>query len=303
MSLPAKIKNLFPPRPKVAPALRVLRRTRIKGGERREIEYAVEKGERVRAYLLVPDGTGRRPGILASHQHAGQHHLGKSEPVGLAGDREMAYGLELFQRGFVVLCPDHLGFEDRRQRRLRGQQNLQGASYEHFLFLDALLRGRSLAAKYLFDLQQAVDVLAALDCVDASRLGGIGHSLGGQTILWLAAADPRMKAVFSSCGFSQIRSIQEKAFLHNRAMYLPGFLEVGDMDDVVAAIAPRALGMSHGTRDLMFPLSGVREIHRRAKATFAPDKLLPLIFRGGHSFSATMRRKAYGFIESHLLPR
>lgn len=304
MSLPAKIKKLFPPRPKIDPALQILKRNRIRGGERWLIEYAVSEGERVQAYLLIPEGEPgpRRPGLIASHQHAGQHALGKSEPVGLAGDPDMAYGLELFQRGFVVLCPDHLGFEERRQKKLRGRQTLEGARYEQFLFLETILRGESLAAKYLFDLQQAVDVLAGFDFVDASRLGVIGHSLGGQTALWLAAADLRLKAAFSSCGFSQIRSIQEKGFLHNRAMYLPGFLQVGDMDDVVVSIAPRALGMSHGTGDAMFPMAGVKEIHRRAKAAFAPEQLLPIIFRGKHSFPDKLRRKAYAFLEKHLLP-
>lgn len=300
MSLPAKIRSLIPPRVKVAPALRTLHRVRIEGGERWEIEYAVAEKERVRAFLLVPKGGGRRAGILASHQHAGQHALGKSETAGLLGAPEMAYGRELFQRGFVVLCPDHLGFESRQQAPRRGRQRLQGVDYEHFLFLDAVLRGGSLTAKYLFDLQQAVDVLAGLECVDASRLGGIGHSLGGQTILWLAAADPRLKAVFASCGFSLIADIQDKAFLHNRAMYLPGFLQAGDMDDVAAAIAPRALGMSHGTADAMFPLSGVRKIHRRARAEFAPEQLLSIIFRGTHSFPETLRRRAYDFLERHL---
>ncbi len=272
----------------------------MEGGERREIEYAVARDERVRAWLLVPEGGTRRPGVLASHQHAGQHHLGKSEPAGLAGDPAMAYGLELFRRGFVVLCPDHLGFEDRQQKKRRGQQVLRGVDYEQFLFVDAILRGGSLTAKYLFDLQQAVDVLADMEEVDASRLGGIGHSLGGQTILWLAAADPRLKAVFSSCGFSQIRDIQNEAFLHNRALYLPKFLQVGDMDAVVASIAPRAFGMSHGTQDAMFPLTGVREIHRRAKDVFAPCQLLAIIFRGRHSFPETIRKRAYAFLERHL---
>lgn len=302
MPLPAKIRKLFPVRVAVDPKLRLRKRTRIDGGARWEITYEVAEGERVHATLLIPEGTGRRPALIASHQHAGQHALGRSEPIGEAGNPEMAYGRELFLRGFVVLCPDHLGFEDRRQSKRRDQQTLQGAAFEQFVFLDALLHGSSLAAKYLFDLQQALDVLAGLDFVDPSRLGVIGHSLGGQTALWLAAADRRIRAAFVSCGFSQVRTIQEKCFLHNRALYLPGLLQVGDMDDVAAAIAPRALGMSHGTADAMFPMSGVREIHRRTRKEFPPEKLLPIVFRGPHAFPEKVRQQAYDFLQSHLSP-
>lgn len=305
MSLPEKIQKLFPPRPQINPAIEIQSRTSLEQGERWVIEYAVEENERLQAYLLIPSAAtpgSPCPAIIASHQHAGQFDLGKSEAAGLAGNPEMAYGLELFQQGFVVLCPDHAGFEGRQQKKQPHQQPLLGAQYEHFLFLDALLRGQSLTAKYLFDLQQAVDVLASLDFVDAAHLGVIGHSLGGQTALWLAAADTRIQAAFSSCGVSQIRHIQEQCFLHNRALYLPGLLNVGDMDDVVAAIAPRAVGMSHGSKDAMFPVEGILEIQQRAKNIFAPSHFWSLLFEGPHSFPQQIRQQAYSFLKQHLMP-
>ncbi len=303
MSLPAEIQRLFPPRPQLDPQPKIISRTPLEGGERWVIEYAVAENERVQALLLAPTQATPKhpcPGIIASHQHAGQFDLGKSETAGLAGNPELAYGLELFQRGFVAFCPDHAGFEERQQTRRPHQQPLEGRDYEHFLFLNALLHGESLAAKYLFDLQQAVDVLTSFDFVDPTRLGVIGHSLGGQTALWLAAGDSRMKVAFSSCGVSQLRHIQDECILHNRAMYLPGLLEVGDMADVVASIAPRAVGMSHGTKDVIFPLEGIREIHRKAESVFESGHFWSKIFEGGHSFPREIRHHAYDFLEKHL---
>lgn len=304
MSLPTEIQKLFPPRPQLDPQLKIISRTPLEGGERWIIEYAVAENERVQAYLLIPArATAEHPcaAIIASHQHAGQFDLGKSEAAGLAGNSEMAYGLELFQRGFVVLCPDHAGFEERQQKRCPHQQPLEDRDYEHFLFLNALLHGESLTAKYLFDLQQAVDVLTTFDFVNASRLGVMGHSLGGQTALWLAAGDSRVKIAFSSCGVSQLRHIQDECILHNRAMYLPGLLKVGDMADVVASIAPRAVGMSHGTNDVIFPLEGIREIHHKAESVFKPEHFWSNIFEGAHSFPREIRHQAYNFLEKHLM--
>ena len=53
---------------------------------REKVRYLVEPDDRVTAYLFVPPGPPRPgPAVLCLHQHAGQFHLGKSEPAGLAG--------------------------------------------------------------------------------------------------------------------------------------------------------------------------------------------------------------------------
>lgn len=301
MSLPGELRRLFPRRPVQPHGGQVTMRRRGPNGERWTVEYAASCGTRVRALLLLPRKLDRPvPGIIASHQHAGQYHLGKSETAGLAGDPAMAYGAELCARGYVVLCPDHLGFEDRREKPLRGRKAMDPRTFEHFLSGDATLRGGSLAATYLFDLQQAVDVLQSFACVDARRIGVIGHSLGGQTALWLTAADRRIRAGFSSCGFSTMDSVQRGHFPHNCAAYVPGLLAVGDIDDVAASIAPRAWGMSHGRKDLGFPMSGVRRIYRRCRESFPDGKLLAVAFPAGHCFPAAIRRKSYRFLDAQL---
>ena len=296
------IAALFPPRPCVPPRTRIVSTEQTAFGSREIVTYDVARGERVRAILLVPRGGGRRPGILASHQHAREYWLGKSEPAGLSADARFHYGLELCRQGFVVLCPDHLGFEERQlgARPGRGGVAQDGRADEAVLFADALLHGSSLAARYLFDLQQALDVLCAEPRVDATRIGAIGHSLGGQTTLWLAFHDLRVRASFASCGFSTLAAVQARGIAHNFASYLPGLLCVGDMDDVVAAVAPRAFGMSHGRDDAIFPFEGVQRIRARARRAFPPGRFLSLALPGGHDFPAEARRQAYGFLRRHL---
>lgn len=299
----AALLALFPTRRPVAPALRLLDGVRTDYGTREFVEYAVAPGERVRAFLLSPPGRRRRrPGVIASHQHAGQYWLGKSEPAGLSANAMYHYGVELCRQGCVVLCPDHLGFEERQPGEIERREGTapDGRENEAVLFADCLLRGSSLTAKYLFDLCQALDVLAQDERVEAARLGAIGHSLGGQTALWLAFYDERVRAAFSSCGFSTLEAIQRHRIPHNFAAYLPGLLGVGDMGDVVAGVAPRAFGMSHGTRDPIFPVEGVRQIERRARTAFAPGYFLGIASRGPHCFPESVRRRAYAFLRRHL---
>src|SRR5262252_5201506 len=121
------------------------------------VTSAVEAGERVSAWLLIPQGMAPPdgwPAVLAIHQHDNCYDLGKAEPAGLSGNAMYAYGKELCQRGYVVLCPDLLCFEDRRPvPEVRHANNaLDNAGYERFEFTRRLLTGSCLQTKYLHDL-------------------------------------------------------------------------------------------------------------------------------------------------------
>src|SRR5262245_32607346 len=83
----------FPPAPPLAPV--VLGVDEHDRHTRTLVEYATEEGERVHAFLLVPHGLDRpAPGALAIHQDGGArpYAFGKSEPAGVGGDPELAYG-------------------------------------------------------------------------------------------------------------------------------------------------------------------------------------------------------------------
>ena len=84
------------------------------GYVRQRIEYD-SFGDWVPAFLLLPEKLDNNPAILINHQHNRERHLGKSEVCGLAGNPLQAFGPELARRGFVVLAPDTICFEDRRK--------------------------------------------------------------------------------------------------------------------------------------------------------------------------------------------
>src|SRR6185295_10497391 len=179
---------------------------------REKVTYAVEPGERVPAFLFVPKtGTGPFPAVLCHHQHGGQFEVGKDGPAGLGSTDDQHYAIELARRGYVTIAPDALAFGERQDPA----HKLEGASYERFEALHRITEGKSLQGKYVWDARRALDYLETRTEVDPSRVGMIGHSLGGQETLFTTAADTRIRAAVSSCGFGSLRVLERDRILHN----------------------------------------------------------------------------------------
>jgi uncharacterized protein len=133
--------------------------------ERRDVEFAVEGGDRLRGWLfLPPKGAGPLPAISVAH--------------GYAGVKE--HGLERFARvfaeaGFVVLVHDHRNF---------------GAS-------DGAVRHDIDPWRQIIDWRRAISFLESLPEVDSARIGVWGTSYAGGHVLVLGATDRRIRAVVS----------------------------------------------------------------------------------------------------------
>ena len=134
------------------------------------VEYNVEENERVKSFLLVPKNITNAPGILAIHQHHGNWDVGKSEVVGLTNDSMYSYGVDLVNRGYVVIAPDIICFEDRKDDGKFNVDTESKSKYERYKFCDYLLKGSSLQTKTIHDLSVAVDVLESLNYVDVIKL-------------------------------------------------------------------------------------------------------------------------------------
>jgi dienelactone hydrolase len=267
----------------------------LEGVVRERVSFQVEPGERVPGYVLRPtSGGGPGPAVLCLHQHAGQFELGKSEPAGLAGNPQQHYALELARRGFVALTFDQICFEERQNSQLAG--NL----YERFEFTRRVTLGSCLQAKMSSDAMRALDYLTGRPEVDASRLGCIGHSLGGQQALFLTALDERIRAGVSSCGFASLATIFRDHINHNFGAYVPGLLQHGDLADLLALVAPRAFFAGFGRADRIFPIDGVEATVERARSAFEDGGLEVMIEEGGHAFTDAMRDRAYAFLARFL---
>ena len=107
-------------------------------------------------------------------------------------------------------------------------------------------------------------------------LGATGNSGGGTTTLWLAAIDERITVAVPSCYFCSFRA-SILGLRHCECNYVPGILELAEMGELAALLAPRPMRVIAGERDPIFPIAGVREQYRTAERAWAlanaPERL------------------------------
>lgn len=215
----------------------VLESIKEEGYTRQLIEYD-SYGDKVRAYLLLPEILEQNPTILINHQHNREHHLGKSEVCGLAGNPLQAFGPVLAKKGFVVLAPDSICFEYRRKDPM-----VEGFDFwQHFdEMCYRILRGEILMKKVLDDAMNGISLLAGLEYVDNKKIGTLGHSYGGNTVLFLSALDERISFSCASGSACTYKNRMQNGVGIEMASVIPGFSQKYDIDDLVACIAPRHL--------------------------------------------------------------
>lgn len=283
---------------------RPLKEERLNGYTRTKLEYNVEPDDRAKAYLLVPANlTKPAPAILALHQTVPQ---GKDEPVGISGNPERYYGLELVQKGYVVLAPDSI---------TAGERVYPGAAPYVTAPFDASHPDWSAMGKMLWDHMRGVDYLLTLPVVDKKRIGVIGHSLGAYNAFFLAAFDERIKAAVSSCGLGTIAGApnpfawaRKEWFVHFPK--LRPYLEVGcttpfDFHEVVSLIAPRPFLTFSMKQDKIFPhwqgAIAVADQVRKVYALWGADNAFKSVLKEGeHDFPADSRAFAYEWIDQRL---
>jgi dienelactone hydrolase len=275
----------------------VLSERRLDGYLELRVRYAGVE-EQIPALLLVPDGAGPFPAVLAHHQHNSQWHLGKSEVAGLAGDPLQAFGPALARAGLIVLAPDAVGFEDRRctgagidEREDDWLQYFNEMAYR-------LVSGRLLATTVFGDAACGLSALLADERVDGSKLGVVGHSYGGYVSILLAALDERVGfACASGSACSYKRRMLDRSGIEF-SMAIPGILKLADIDGLLGLIAPRPLLLLSATEDRYS--ADAPEVVQAAtgawEARGAGDKLEHVRYKGGHALTPERTEKILSWV-------
>ncbi|MGE5194553.1 MAG: DUF2920 family protein [Deltaproteobacteria bacterium] len=261
---------------------------------RRKISFQSDPDDRVPAWLFLPGHPpGRRlPAVLCLHQTT---KIGKDEPAGLGGNPELHYALRLAERGYITLAPDYPSFG------------------EHPYDFDPKHGYVSGSMKGVWDNLRAVDFLESLDEVDPERIGGLGHSLGGHSVMFTAVFDPRLRVIVSSCGFTRFHRDDVPSWTGRN--YMPRIAAVYgndadrlpfDFPEIVAAFAPRPFLACAATRDGDFDVAGVRETIESAGRIYElfdrRANLRAVYPDAEHSFPPEARQAAWEFLDQHLKP-
>ena len=133
------------------------------------------EGAHIRGTLTVPTMDGRRPAVIWSHGYGGYSNVLGAPLV----------KVRLVERGFVFLAIDHRGC---------------GAS-------QASPRGRCVQGiESVLDLVHAITYVRSRPDVDGERIGLVGESHGGATVLMSGALDDRVRAVVATDAFADGRA-------------------------------------------------------------------------------------------------
>lgn len=264
------------------------------GYVRKKLTFAVEPGDRVPAWLLIPDAdrraSKRAPAMLCLHQTI---KIGKDEPVGLGSNKNLQYAKELAERGYVTLSPDYPNYGEYKA--------------------DVYAMGYASASmKAIWNNMRGVDLLQSLDEVDPDRIGVVGHSLGGHNSIFTALFDPRLKAVVSSAGFNAFPDYMNGNVAGwSHSGYMPRLKEVYQLDlkripfdfpELIGALAPRDFFTNSPLHDDNFAVAGVRTCIQAAAPVFKllGGELVAVHPDAEHSFPESARKQAYTFLDARL---
>lgn len=277
----------------------------------RRIIYDSYNGDRIPAMLLIPNeafpGRFRQaerqfPAVLALHQTA---PAGKEDCASPTGTAYARYGMELAERGFVVLAPDSLTAGERVYPGCKPFVN--APFYEQYPQWSA-------TGKNIYDHIQGIDLLCSLDFVDPRRIGAIGHSFGGYNAFHLAGVDRRIKAVVSSCGFGTFSNGGDPTIWGKRDWYthlprLSADLAKGaipfEFHEIAALVAPTPYLNFSAQNCYCFPNwqtigDCMHELYQVYRLLGAGERFVSILGVKEHEFPADIRELAYRFLEKWL---
>lgn len=243
-----------------------------------------------------------RPAVLSPCGHS---TVGKAEPT------YQILHINLVKRGYVVLTYDPVGQGERSQfwDAGKGRSMFNLVCGEHAVLGNPLyLIGTSLARYRIWDGLRALDYLASRPEVDATRIGCVGNSGGGNLTAYIAALEPRVTAAAICCYITTLRRrmgnrIQEDPSADPEQDFF-GFISEGiDHAGLLALRAPRPTLLGTARYDF-FPIEGARESFAEARRLFEVAGVRDRIDRTEaaerHGLTLPLRKAVYGWFERWL---
>ena len=141
--------------------------------------------------------------------------------------------------------------------------------------------------RVLNDAARGVSLLRDHHAVDRQRIGTLGHSYGGNTVLFHAALDVRIGFACASGAACTYANKMRHGTGIEMAEVIPGFTQRFDVQDLVKCIAPRKTLIVSATEDKYSQDAEV--IAQTARETFAAlgaeDNLEHRRYSGGHALT------------------
>ena len=230
--------------------------------------------------LCIPHGVRRAPLVIAQHGGWGIPEL----CCDMAGSNNYDFFTKrALERGAVVFAPQLLLW---RFDLNTGENYVNvGIPFRRNELDEALKRlGMSITGLEILCIRRSIDFLCTLDTVDPERIGMMGLSYGGFYSLYTAAADTRIKAIYSAASFNDRNRVcfPDWSWQGSAALYQDA--------EVAALCAPRRLWIDVGRQDAVFDYRGAEREGERAADYYAaagcPENFVYNLWQGGHKFDA-----------------
>jgi dienelactone hydrolase len=272
----------------------LISKVEFKEYERQLISYKGNEKDEIRAYLFIPKINKIRGAILVHHQHNGERQFGKSEVSGIIGDKYQYFCQELSRRGIITLAPDSICFEDRRINKKGIEPDTEDEDFlQHFNEMCyRLLRNETLMKKVIEDSSIAISLLKYHKSFNIKKVGILGHSYGGNTVIFHSALDKRIKISCSSGAVCSYKTKIENNTGIEMAEVIPGFLNKFEIKDLLNCICPRELSIISGSEDIYS--QDAKELYNKLKKKYRKkgkeSRLELKHYVGGHKLDETRFR-------------
>lgn len=291
--------------PQLEPQFEILETHSREGYIEKKIRYLAASDEPVTAYWLTPDlpsVANQFPVVIVFHQTTPE---GKEEAAGHAGRASIQFGPELARRGYIVLAPDSIAAGERIGPAGAFDTRDVYRRYPHF----------SALGKMIQDGRRAIDILQTIPQADPRRIGAMGHSLGAEETLFVAAFDERIQAAVASCGYAPFRVEKDPWRWARDAWfsYLPclradlraGRLPAWDFDDAIRLVAPRGYFNYQTIGDEIFPEGAAAHAMTLSTRPLwnlhgVEDRLQSILEPGPHDISSQAKERIYIWLDRIL---
>lgn len=271
--------------------VRIEETKKLDGYTRQLLTFAAEGTDRIRTYLLVPNGLRpgeKRPAVVVFHPTTRDT---LKEPAGLGKRADMALAVQLTKRGYVTLSPECYILKDPKNWA-DGQAKALARRRPGWTGMD----------KMTFDASRCVDFLESLPAVDHKRIGCIGHSLGAKEVLYAMAFEPRYQVgVFNEGGIGLRMSNWTDPWYLTAKM--KAHISAFEHHQILALVAPRPfLVLGGGSADGPASWPFIAAVLPVYELYGARERVGLFDHKGKHSFPPEARLLAYRWLDYWLHP-
>lgn len=284
-----------------------------------KILLSITAYERIPAYLLIPEGEGPFPALLALHDHGAKFSIGKEKMIkpihpSPALEQEcIQWSIQCYDslftgdyfasQGYVVLAIDALFWSERG--------SVEGHDYnrQQALASNMFQLGRTWCGHITNDDLQSLEFLSSLPYVDTKRIAALGFSMGAHRAWMLAATSEKLTAAVAVCWMNTTEHLMTLSNNQNKggsaySMLLPDIRNYLDYPHVASIACPKAMYFINGSRDKLFPLQGCLDAFETMRRVWesqgAGDRLRTEIWDSPHFFSRAMHEQCLLFLNQAL---